>query len=502
MNSRSLVLITVDCLRADHCGFNGYSRQTTPLLDSLTGESTVVPNAVIAGGPTYYSLPAIMCSRSPLALGRDIIGIGPGEPTVATCLHDAGYATAAFSAANPYISPRFGYDQGFEVFRDFLDCDAGTKEAAQTAPGPLSDAPARRTLLNRRIKDAASALGLSRAYDELYFQYCSRIAAASPGSLDELRRFPDASVMVDQALSWLATIGDRSFFLWIHMMDPHAPYYPLAEPYFELTGKELSPDRARYLNAFWNRGDLDTSGLARHCDEVQELYDAGIRWVDSQCARLVEQLKKSGEWENCVFALTADHGEEFLDHGGRFHAPVKLFEEIILVPLMLRVPGKQAFSVSDTPFSLLHLAPTLLATTGVPCPPEFRGRSLGDSLNSEKPVVVECVYGCKNPLDTRERIGNRLLAIRDRRYKLVARLSSPMQEELYDLESDPAERHALEPDERRDVRARLWQAAHEHLVRSSTDRDPVLRLRSQVHEVIGNLQARNEARALQEQTGS
>src|SRR5215469_8176808 len=444
MNSRSLVLITVDCLRADHCGFNGYSRQTTPLLDSLTGESTVVPNAVIAGGPTYYSLPSIMCSRSPLALGRDIIGIGPGEPTVATCLHDAGYATAAFSAANPYISPRFGYDQGFEVFRDFLDCDAGTKEAAQTAPGPLSDAPARRTLLNRRIKDAASALGLSRAYDELYFQYCSRIAAASPGSLDELRRFPDASVMVDQALS----------------------------------------------------------GLARHCDEVQELYDAGIRWVDSQCARLVEQLKKSGEWENCVFALTADHGEEFLDHGGRFHAPVKLFEEIILVPLMLRVPGKQAFSVSDTPFSLLHLAPTLLATTGVPCPPEFRGRSLGDSLNSEKPVVVECVYGCKNPLDTRERIGNRLLAIRDRRYKLVARLSSPMQEELYDLESDPAERHALEPDERRDVRARLWQAAHEHLVRSSTDRDPVLRLRSQVHEVIGNLQARNEARALQEQTGS
>ncbi len=116
----SIVLITVDCLRADHVGFMGYPRPTTPFLDSLAQESFVVPNAIVAGAPTYYSLPSILASRYPLALGRDVLGIGPNEPTLASTLKQAGYSTACFSAANPYISARFGYDRGFETFRDFL----------------------------------------------------------------------------------------------------------------------------------------------------------------------------------------------------------------------------------------------------------------------------------------------------------------------------------------------------------------------------------------------
>src|SRR5215813_13082416 len=108
---KSLVLITVDCLRADHVGFNGYSRPTTPFLDSLAKESFVLPAAIVAGAPTYYSFPAIFASRHPLALGRDLLGIAAGESSLATTLRQAGYATAAFSAGNPYISARFGYEQ-------------------------------------------------------------------------------------------------------------------------------------------------------------------------------------------------------------------------------------------------------------------------------------------------------------------------------------------------------------------------------------------------------
>ena len=125
---RSLVLITVDCLRADHCGLYGYARPTTPFLDSLAPESFVVPAAIVAGAPTYYSFPAILASRMPLALGRDVVGLAPGESTLATVLRESGYATAAFSAGNPYISPRFGYDHGFEVFRDFLDFETQSIE--------------------------------------------------------------------------------------------------------------------------------------------------------------------------------------------------------------------------------------------------------------------------------------------------------------------------------------------------------------------------------------
>src|SRR5437016_12472515 len=120
---RSLILITIDCLRADHVGFLGYGRPTTPFLDSLAAESFVFSNAIAAGAPTYYSFPAIMTSRPPLALGREVIGVAPGETTLASTRQEAGYATAPFVAGNPYLSPRFGYDSGFDTFRHFLDCE-------------------------------------------------------------------------------------------------------------------------------------------------------------------------------------------------------------------------------------------------------------------------------------------------------------------------------------------------------------------------------------------
>src|SRR5271154_6113674 len=98
MKQKSIVLVTVDCLRADHVGFMGYERPTTPFLDLLAGESFVVPAAIVAGAPTYYSFPAILASRYPLALGRDVLGLGPYEPTLASTLKQAGYATASFGA--------------------------------------------------------------------------------------------------------------------------------------------------------------------------------------------------------------------------------------------------------------------------------------------------------------------------------------------------------------------------------------------------------------------
>src|ERR1700681_160217 len=133
---KSVLLVTVDCLRADHVGFMGYARSTTPFLDSLASESFVVPTAIVAGAPTYYSFPAILASRMPLALGRDVVGVAPGESTLATVLRESGYVTGAFSAANPYISPHFGYDQGFEVFRDFLDFETQSSQKTVSPETP------------------------------------------------------------------------------------------------------------------------------------------------------------------------------------------------------------------------------------------------------------------------------------------------------------------------------------------------------------------------------
>jgi arylsulfatase A-like enzyme len=462
---RSIVLITVDCLRADHVGFMGYESATTPFLDTLAAQSFVFPAAIVAGAPTYYSLPAILASRYPLALGRDVLGLAPDEPTLASVLRQAAYATAAFCAANPYISPHFGYDRGFDTFRDFLD-----QEPAPSLHNNASmlGGTGWMSRLNRNLQRINSTLGpLSLIYDELYFQYCQR-APAVPASLDALRRFPAAEVIVDHACSWLGSVGDAPFFLWLHLMDPHSPYYP-TEASLVLTGRSgMNAFRARYLNSYWNRSDLGERRLARHRKEIVALYDAAVRWADAQIARLVGAMRKSGQWDNCIFALTADHGEEFLDHGGRYHPPSRLMEELIHVPLLMRVPGSAKKEMAKFPFSLLHLAPTLLDAAQLPVPSEFEGRSRWRQLEQgESPDAVaisECVSGCTNVFRREARLGPRVLSLREARFKLLLHFD-PAAEYLYDLEADPGEQAPLAPHAQKPVRRRLLEAAHEHLNR-------------------------------------
>ncbi len=321
-------------------------------------------------------------------------------------------------------------------------------------------------------------------------------------SLDALRQFPSAEILVNQAQSWLASVGRRPFFLWLHLMDPHSPYYPPNEAYRELAGRDIEPGRARYLNEYWNRSDLTPARLSRKRDEVVQLYDAGIRWVDRQAARLVDSLRQRHLWDDCVFALTADHGEEFLEHGGRYHSPVRLSEEIVRVPLLIRVPGERGAKVPASPMSHLHLAPTLLEIMGVQAPTAFQGRSLWTNLQREMawdgpavadpttagpaivgPAIIECAYGCTNPFRAESRSASRLLGVRDARFKLVIRIEPGATEEVYDLEADPAEMRPSTDGPALETRKRLLQAAREHMERTVSARDPVMRLRARLRDL-------------------
>jgi arylsulfatase A-like enzyme len=481
-SQKSVALVTVDCLRADHTGFMGYGRPTTPFLDSLAGESFIFPAAIVAGAPTYYSFPAILASRYPLALGRDLLGLAPGESNLASVFKRSGYATACFGAANPYISSRFGYEQGFDTFRDFLDDEAVGLFDSGSVP---SDRWASR--LNRKLQEVRPSLGsLGAVYDELYFQYCQRLATPRVKSLDTLRRFPAADVIVDQARAWLASIGDAPFFLWLHVMDPHSPYYPTEKGLQLMECGPVTPFRARYLNSYWNRSDLSPKRLSSHRDEVIDLYDSGVRWVDAQMARLIDALRRFNLWDKCVLAFTADHGEEFLDHGGRYHPPSRLMEELIHVPLLLRVPGASKRQLSKSPFSLLHLAPTLLDAAQVPIPPAFQGRSHWQSIRNggsyDEVAISECVDGCTNPFRRENRMGSRVLAVREARFKLILHFH-PVAEHLYDLDADPREQKPLPPTAEEAVRRRLLEAARGHLQRSVAERDPGARLQARLRDL-------------------
>ena len=478
MTQTSLILITVDCLRADHVGFHGYDRPTTPFLDGIAGESIVFQNAIAAGAPTYYAMPAILASRHPLALGRDVLGIAPEESTIASVLQESGFATAAFSAANPYLCSRFGYDRGFQVFADFLQ-SSGAGGQERVHGGSL------KTRANQFLSHACHSVGLlGAAYDELYFRHCQRAATRSDISLDSARKFPSADVLVDHAIKWIKENSGQRFFLWLHFMDSHGPYFPKSEALEMIGAQRLNASQAVYLNSYWNRGDLGPERLRSKRDAVVSLYDAGIRWADEQISRLASSLMELNIWERCALAVTADHGEEFLDHGGRYHLPRKLTEELVHVPLLLRA-GDSAGSQVQSPFSLLDLAPTLLDVVGIPSPADFRGRSAWAQLRKGKPqerlVVSECVLECTNPFYPRDRMGPRLLAVRSNQFKLVLDFSAGV-DYLYDLSRDPAEKSPLPLGEAEDVRNRLLKHAKKHLVESSQSRDFDKRIASKVRE--------------------
>ena len=471
-----MVLVTVDCLRADHTGFLGYTRPTTPFLDRLAVECMVFPKAIVTGSPTYYSFPGILASRFPLALGREVVGIAPGEPTLATVLQQGGYRTAAYIAGNPYLSSRFGYEQGFEVFQDFL---------AEELPQAGEAALRARTRFNRQIADLAHKVSpLGRLYDELYFQYCQRIAAPRSQSWDDLRPFPAAHVLVDQACAWLRSIGNEPFFLWLHFMDPHTPFYPPAAALEAMGDQGLGPERARYLNANWYRADVGVERFRKYRSEIVRLYDAGIRWVDTQLSRLVEELRTSSQWDSCAFALTADHGEEFLERGGRFH-PHSGGQEILRVPLILRVPGAPAKVLSDAPFSLIQLAPTILDAIGMDVPQEFEDGSLWSAVQAGEgweTAISEAVGTCSNPMVVQQRLGARLLAVQDRKFKLVLDFDTG-REDLFDLENDP---HELRPRPRetdKSARARLLRVVLNHLERRPSQRRREFALRARVQQI-------------------
>jgi len=394
-------------------------------------------------------------------------------------------------AANPYVSPRFGYEQGFDVFRDFLDEKPGRPSTDRAGSGASDGTnPAFstgwRSRLNRRLQKVRPALGpLGIVYDELYFRYCQRVTPTA-NSLDSLRRFPAANMIVDEACQWLESIGDTPFFLWLHLMDPHSPYYPKEEALALMGNAPVTPYRARYLNSHWNRSDLGTRRLARHRDEIVALYDAGIRWVDAQVARLIEWLRRSHLWDHTIFALTADHGEEFLDHGGRYHPPSHLREELIHVPLFLWVPGAVKKEASKAPFSLLHLAPTLLDAAELPIPLTFQGAShwpqIRQGIDYDAVAISECVASCTNPFQPENRLGPRVLSLRDTRFKLVLHFD-PLKDELYDLETDPGEQAPLSPAVRKPERRRLLQIARQHLLQSAERRDMHARVRARLRDL-------------------
>ena len=288
--SASIVLISIDALRADHLGAYGYARKTSPNLDAFAATATRFDAA-------YTSCPSTRCAIPSLLTGRYYSTLKPSRdvPTLAKSLRDAGWQTAAITCC-----ARFGL---------------ATNELAGF------------TL----VDGTADSIRMSRAGQS------------------------NADVVIDTALEWLqGRDTQKPYFLWIHLYEPHFPYSAPSGPSF---------------------GDRDI-----------DRYDTEIAYADEQLARLFARLDP-----NAIVAVTADHGDEFGEHGIRFHAR-SLYNQVIRVPLIVRAPGGRARTV-DTPVSIIDLMPTLLDLAGVNGPAGMNGVSLAPAIRGEpaapRPILVE-----------------------------------------------------------------------------------------------------------------
>lgn len=332
----NVVLYVIDTLRADHLGCYGYGRSTSPRIDELAASSLVFGDAVAQSSWTLPATASILTGLIPPHHGAIDVdtALRPDIPTIAGLLHSSGYRTAAFVT-------------------NFL---------------------------------ASSVFGAHRGFDELHF-YGEQPARRSTVYLP-------SSALWRRVRRWLdRNLGPQPTFLYVHATDPHWPYLPplrFARRFHAgLTNEAehtLVRDAQSYFFGRENHGLRPTSLSSERAATLRDLYDGEIRLADEFFGRFVDELKRRDRLDHTVIVLTSDHGEEFLDHDGLGHGQT-LHEEVVHVPLVVRVPWAFAGSRVDRTVQQVDIAPTILDLTGTPVPPGLDGCSLlaplGDADDEE-----------------------------------------------------------------------------------------------------------------------
>jgi arylsulfatase A-like enzyme len=381
-----VVLVSIDTLRADHLGVYGYRRPTSPTLDRLAAESLVFARA-------FATAPWTLPSHASL-----LTGLYPEE-------HGAGRSesTDPLPAGVPTLA---------EILRG-----AGYRTLAFTAGGVMS----------RRS-------GLDRGFEVWREHTRANLRSVLPGVFDEL-----------------GTHVERPFFLFLHTYDVHGPYeQPPDARTFRADGGD-----PRVTPAEWER--IVRMGHHRYqrferfrgLEDVVAAYDSGIRFVDTALAGLFERLREVGAWEGALVVVTSDHGESLYDRALYVSHTYTLHDEVIRIPLLVRLPEARRVGRREELVDLVDLVPLVLEELGLAPPARISGSNpLSRAEGSAPPKTL--VRG------EASHTGQRY--VRSTRWKLVsgtgarpattgipASLRDRFEggEEWFDLQSDPGERRSL-----------------------------------------------------------
>lgn len=309
----AVVLIVVDTLRADRLSCYGYDKIETPAIDAVADRGVRFENAYSVGGWTVPSMGAVMTSLYPSQLGL-VEAPRPTRPWFKPRerREQWEYSIAAEYTTMPEVFSAAGYHTVAFVNQPVLNNQPGFAQGFDDWFHPLSA-----DTVEHRIKG---------------------VKGLDPGGGDQDAVWNDLymadSVLVDAFVDWMPRARAEKLFVWVHLLTPHAPYSPPAR--------------------------FGVPRTARDSDR----YDAEVRYADEMVGRIVDAIDDHVGLEHTTLVFTADHGEEFHEHGGKDHGH-SLHRECIHVPLVVAAPQWPRGGTVDDTVRLIDVFPTLVSLCGV-----------------------------------------------------------------------------------------------------------------------------------------
>lgn len=387
----NILVYMIDTLRADELGCYGARVTKTPAIDRFASQGALFVNAHSAAPATRPSIASFFTGVPSPAHGleKNLIGFLPKEPgglpRVHELLKEQGYYTVGI-VANPNVDAFFGFARGWDAYHGLYERK------------PLPGQPAPRS---------------------------GDLVTAADMIVDRVRE------EIDKAPR------DRPFYIYVLSIDPHDPYTPPA-PYDTMYDPDADAQRdgsievlQKQFDAAVREGRPPTPTVER----IRSLYRGEVSFADAHFGRLMDWMMERGLLDRTLVALTADHGEEFLEHGRRGHGHT-LFQEQLRVPLVVRHPGSFAPLRVEEPVSLLDLSATLVLVGGGQKPGFWTGRDLRGTV---RPATI---FAAQNSVDGLRR------AVRFGEEKLIRDEKSGRQD-AYDLAADPGEQHPIQGEGKR-----------------------------------------------------
>ena len=357
----NILLLTIDALSAQHMSLYGAARPTTPNLDAFAQHATTFDRAYADGNFTTPGIASILTGTRPWTNRALQLPTWSLDTTRYTSL--------------PAVLRRNGYRLGY------VSTNAHAGGSAQGFGGYFQFARTDRT---RELTFCTD--GLSR---HLRF-ICAASEVPPVAELDHLIdvvRGPrsnleyDPRLAIDPALAWLAGVDrDQPIFLWMHLFPPHSPYAAPAPWLGTFDPSPLARDAA-HTQPHW--GWLLSRLPAAQVQTLEARYDESVAYVDHYAG---EFLRRAQELlgPNTVIIVTADHGESFA-HGYGAHTGPGLYDEIIRVPLIVKLPSQTVGRRSEALAEQVDIAPTVAEITGLPSAPDWEGRSLLGECSATEP---------------------------------------------------------------------------------------------------------------------